>query len=194
MIKRPSPALVISVVALFVSLGGTGYAAIKITGKNVKDGSLTGKDVKNSSLRTADFKRGDLPAGPRGPQGQRGATGGQGPKGAAGVAGSARAYAHILVNSGGATVDPSRSKGITQANVTRIDTGALCVHGLPFTPRNGAGAADANQVQLVVVSIGFAPDAGVIGACGSSAQAVIAISTTGNSPAGADHAIYVELN
>jgi hypothetical protein len=89
---RPSPALVISLVALFVSLGGVGYAAVTITGKNVKNGSLTGtdiknssltgKDVKNSSLTTSDvknssllatdFKAGQLPRGATGPAGANG--------------------------------------------------------------------------------------------------------------------------
>jgi hypothetical protein len=57
---RPSPALVISLVALFVSLGGAGYAAITVTGKNVKNSSLTGKDVKNSSLTGSDVKNSSL--------------------------------------------------------------------------------------------------------------------------------------
>lgn len=46
---RPSPALVISLIALFVSLGGGAYA-LTVTGGQVKNGSLTGKDVKKDSL------------------------------------------------------------------------------------------------------------------------------------------------
>jgi hypothetical protein len=57
---RPSPALVISLVALFVSVGGVGYAAVTVTGKNVKNSSLTGKDVKNSSLSGTDIKNSSL--------------------------------------------------------------------------------------------------------------------------------------
>jgi hypothetical protein len=49
-LSRPTPALVIAVIALFVAMGGTGYAALKVTGKNVKNGSLSGKDVKKNSL------------------------------------------------------------------------------------------------------------------------------------------------
>ncbi len=49
-IRRPSPATAIALLALFVALGGTGWAAIRITGKSVKNGSLTGKDVKRNSL------------------------------------------------------------------------------------------------------------------------------------------------
>jgi hypothetical protein len=77
---RPSPSLVISIVALLVALGGTGYAAVQITGKNVKDGSLTGKDVKNKSLTKKDFK-GSI-TGAQGVQGAKGDNGDKGEPGA----------------------------------------------------------------------------------------------------------------
>jgi len=85
--RRPQPALVISLVALFVALGGTSYAAVAITGKNVKNGSLSGTDIKNGSLRGADVRNGSLSAGDlsastiallRGATGPRGATGAKG--------------------------------------------------------------------------------------------------------------------
>jgi len=47
--RRPSPALVISLIALFVSLGGGAYA-LTVTGGQVKNGSLTGKDIRRNSL------------------------------------------------------------------------------------------------------------------------------------------------
>jgi hypothetical protein len=74
---RPTPALVVAVLALVVALGGTSYAAATIgsaqiknnsvKGKDIKDGSLTGKDVKDGSLTGADvadgsLTRADLPA------------------------------------------------------------------------------------------------------------------------------------
>lgn len=98
--------MVISLIALFVALGGTSYAAITITGKNVKNGSLTGADLKNESVTTADikngslltkdFKAGQLPnftaastqPGPAGPKGDTGATGPAGPKGDKGDTGA----------------------------------------------------------------------------------------------------------
>jgi hypothetical protein len=63
----PSPALAIAIVALFVALGGTGYAATKlaansvgtkqikknaVTGSKVKKGSLTGSDINLAKLGT----------------------------------------------------------------------------------------------------------------------------------------------
>ena len=80
---RPTPATLISVLALVVATGGTSYAALSITGKDVvnqslsgkdiKNQSITGKDVKNASLKGKDFAAGQLPAGPQGPQGPAGA-------------------------------------------------------------------------------------------------------------------------
>jgi hypothetical protein len=40
----------VAYLALFAALGGTAYAAVTVTGKNIKDGTVTGRDVKNSSL------------------------------------------------------------------------------------------------------------------------------------------------
>lgn len=73
--------------ALFIALGGTSYAAITITGQNVKDGSLGSKDVRNSSLLARDFKAGQLPTGAQGIQGPQGPTGPQGQPGPAGPPG-----------------------------------------------------------------------------------------------------------
>jgi hypothetical protein len=55
-IHRPTPALIVAVVALFMALGGTSYAALKITGKNVQNSTLTGVDVKNKSLGAKEHK------------------------------------------------------------------------------------------------------------------------------------------
>ncbi|MEA2483932.1 MAG: hypothetical protein QOC55_1879 [Thermoleophilaceae bacterium] len=105
--SRLTFANVVSVLALFVALGGTATAAaVLITGKNVKDGTLTGKDIKNNSVGSVDikdgnllgkdFKAGQLPKGDQGPKGDPGANGTNGTNGAkgdTGTPGTARAYA-----------------------------------------------------------------------------------------------------
>ena len=76
---------VISTVCLFIALGGSAYAAVTITGKQVKDNSLTSADIRNGTLKSTDFGRGVLPpagssqAGAQGPQGERGPKGDAGP-------------------------------------------------------------------------------------------------------------------
>ena len=115
---RSSYANVVSTLALCIALGGTSYAAVAITGKDVKNGSLTGKDlkkgsltttqVKNRSLLAADFKLGELPAaGETGPQGPSGAQGAQGPPGPRGPAGYSP---ELFENEESSAVDASQSK------------------------------------------------------------------------------------
>ena len=93
--RSPSPALVVSLIALAVALGGTGYAVTKLPKNSVgtaqiKKDAVTGAKVKAGSLEASDFKAGQLPAGtpgaagatgPAGPTGATGATGPQGPAG-----------------------------------------------------------------------------------------------------------------
>lgn len=100
--RRPSPSLIVALLALALAAGGPAAAADftksvarLITGKQVKDNSLTGKDVKDGTLLARDFKRGQLPvgsaaggsAGPRGPEGERGPQGERGLPGADGAQG-----------------------------------------------------------------------------------------------------------
>lgn len=76
--RRPSPAVVVATVALFVALGGTSIAAVNALPRNsvgtiqLKQNAVTGAKVRNGSLLRADFKRGQIPAGPRGVQGPAG--------------------------------------------------------------------------------------------------------------------------
>jgi hypothetical protein len=59
----PSPAMVVAVAALVVSLGGTATAALVITGKSIKNGTVTGKDIRNHSLRGSDVRHDGLGGG-----------------------------------------------------------------------------------------------------------------------------------
>ena len=80
--KRPSPAFVLSCLAIVLSFTGGAVAATQIGGKQIKDGSITGKDIKNDSLTGKDIK-GDIrgPVGPRGPAGPSGSGGSGGVQG-----------------------------------------------------------------------------------------------------------------
>jgi len=64
-IGRPSPAMVVSLIALFVALTGTAYAieAGSITSRHVKDDSLRSEDIKDDTLSSADLKDGEAVAG-----------------------------------------------------------------------------------------------------------------------------------
>ena len=82
----------VAYLALFAALGGSAYAAVTVTGKQIKDGTVTGKDVKNRSLGASKFSAGALGSlagerGPAGPQGDRGPKGDKGDKGPIGEQG-----------------------------------------------------------------------------------------------------------
>jgi hypothetical protein len=62
-IPRPSVAIVVAFAALFTALGGTGYAALKITGASIINGTVTGLDVKNKSLGWQEHKPDSLGGG-----------------------------------------------------------------------------------------------------------------------------------
>ena len=92
-LHRPSPALAIAVLALFVALGGTGYAALNLPRNSVgskqlrksavrnvdiASNAVTGAKVRRRSLDSTDFKTGSLPRGPKGEQGAQGSPGASG--------------------------------------------------------------------------------------------------------------------
>jgi hypothetical protein len=73
----------VALVALFVALGGTSYAAVAL-----KKNSVTTKHVRDGTLKRADFARGQLPgAGAAGRDGSAGRDGAPGPAGHDGATG-----------------------------------------------------------------------------------------------------------
>jgi hypothetical protein len=56
---KPSPAIVVSVIALVFALGGSAYGLV-ITGRSIKNGTITGADVHNGSLSSRDMRRNSL--------------------------------------------------------------------------------------------------------------------------------------
>jgi hypothetical protein len=112
--RRPSPALVISIVALFVAMGGTGYAALKLPknsvgSKQIRTGAVGSSEVKNGSLTKKDFRAGQIPAGPRGLAGPAGTNGINGHDGGTGPRGPSDAWVSIS----GGPHDGSNSASVT---------------------------------------------------------------------------------
>jgi hypothetical protein len=138
----------IALVALFVALGGTSYAAMNLPAnsvgtKQLRAGAVTAKKVRAGSLLAIDFKAGQLPRGPQGTPGIQGSPGQQGQKGdpgqpgTPGAPGTARAYA--LVNVAAQFVGPH--PGFTAAS-QGASAGFFCL-----TP---AAGIDATQYRAVV--------------------------------------------
>jgi hypothetical protein len=58
--RRPSAALVVATVALFVALGGVGYAAATIGSAAIIDNSIKSQDFRNNNLRGKDVRTNTL--------------------------------------------------------------------------------------------------------------------------------------
>lgn len=141
-LRMPSPAMVVAIVALMVALGGSAYAAAKLNGKNIKNGTITGNKLKNKTIGTGKLSTSAVNA----------LKGQKGDAGAKGADGTALAFARVAFNG---TVDTSRSKGIGQANVTHTNPGVYCFSGLSFTPKNVVATLEApiNNNDLIYASI-----------------------------------------
>ena len=84
---RPTPSMIVSVIAVIIALSASAFAATQITSRQIKDGSIQLKDLSRKAkqrLRTP---------GPRGPKGDKGDKGDKGNKGDQGDRGPAGASA-----------------------------------------------------------------------------------------------------
>jgi hypothetical protein len=124
--RLPSPALVISAIALVLAVGGGSFALAltdnqkdKRIAKKVSNKQITkrapGLSVKHA--KTADSATNANHAT---------------------SADSANPIAFAQVSASGSVI-AANSRGITQANVTHPGTGTYCFGGLGFTPKGGAG-------------------------------------------------------
>jgi hypothetical protein len=57
-LRTPSPALVISIIALCVALGGSAYAATVITSKDIKNGTIQNVDIKKGTIQSTRLSSG----------------------------------------------------------------------------------------------------------------------------------------
>jgi hypothetical protein len=103
---RPSPAMVVALIALFVAMGGVGYAAATIGSAQIKNNSVRGKDLKNYSITGKDIKK----------DGIGGVTVMESRLGTVPTAGALNQTA--VINSGGATV-----RGRSVSSSARTGTG-----------------------------------------------------------------------
>ena len=144
--SRLTYANVMATIAVFLALGGSAYAALRITGANVVNGSLTGLDIKDNSmsgkdvkgiqsadivdgsLLAQDFKAGQLPEGPQGPQGLQGVAGTNGKDGNPG------------------------SPGPPSANMLTGRINNIVTSGTSFIAPSGDSAADTTSTALKMLS------------------------------------------
>ena len=96
--RRPSPAMVVALIALFVAMGGVSYG--------VATGSIDGREIKNSTIKTGDLRNNDI----RGTDIRRGTITGSD------VGSNALSGADISESSLGKVASASRADSATTAN------------------------------------------------------------------------------
>ena len=132
---------VMATIAVFVALGGTGYAATKLTGRDIQDATLTSKDVKDRSLLKRDFKPGQLPAGAKGDKGDQGPQGTQGIQGVQGIQGEQGEQ--------GETGAPGSAKGWMRVNPSDAAVGGVRTTPMSSPPPHSKGVISVVQPDRV---------------------------------------------
>ena len=160
--SRLTFANVVASLALFIALGGSSYAALTVTGRNVPDGSLSGRDIRNQSvtgrdvsgLTAADFRSGVLAAlqGPAGLPGLAGAKGEPGAPGAPGPAGQTGAAGPAGANGADGADGADGVDGEDGTDGARGATGAQGATGPqgPAGPSAGSGAQADPEPDIAV--------------------------------------------
>lgn len=132
---------VVSCIALFVALGGTGYAALRlprdsVTSRELRAGAVGSSEVRDGTIRVQDLycprvsgtpPRTCLASLEQGPAGPPGVQGPSGPPGPAGLAG-------VIVVVGKSAVDSNASKTAT----ARCPEGKVALSGYPGIELPGA--------------------------------------------------------
>ena len=119
----------VAYLALFVALGGTSYAAIRLPAnsvgtKQVTKNAIVSSKVRNGSLLRQDFKAGQLPTG----SGAQGAAGPAGATGATGATGSADPSAFYTKSEADGAFLGKTAKAADADTLDGIDAAGL-VHG-----------------------------------------------------------------
>jgi hypothetical protein len=172
--RRPSFPAVISVLALFIALGGTSYAVIKLPAKSVgnrelKNNAVTASKIRNGSIGLADLSSSGV-RGPRGPEGPAGASG-------AGAGGPATIPPvspwQVLVFAG---IWTNYGSGFDTAAFRTDQLGKVHLRGL--VTKNGA--LPTKEDTIATLPAGYRPKARMIFAVGSGSAGRVDVLPNGD--------------
>jgi hypothetical protein len=157
--SRLSFANVTSVLALFIALGGTGYAAITLPANSVGSKQIRGKAVGTSELRRGAVRSSDIrdrsvrlrDISTSARTSLRGQTGPQGPPGASGVTLRAAVPAGGTVQRGNAT-SAAHVGGTNEYRVTFAQDITTCVATATLATVSVSGGADQPAAGRITVN------------------------------------------
>lgn len=161
-LRRPSPSMAVSILALVIATSGTSVAAAGLIGSadvkndslksaDIKDNSLKGRDIKNGSLGGWELRDGSVKERDLSEDALAGVKGDAGPAGPAGPAGVGR---WALVDATGTIISQSGGFTVTAAYPTLApmgaDTAGLRANGNVYI---NAGENLSNNGVLAVVAL-----------------------------------------
>jgi len=169
--RRPSFPTVISLIALFVALGGTSYAVIKLPARSVGNRELKSNAVTSAKIRAQSVARSDLSPSAR--VGSRGPRGPAGPSGSTGDVGAPEPWKALPF------VSPwsSLGEGYPNAAFRKDQHGRVFLHGVAHKEPGAPVLGDV----IAVLPAGYRPS----GTC------VFSPTTSGSNPAGTDSRLQV---
>lgn len=197
--SRLTFANVTSVVALFVALGGSSYAALKLPKASVgptqlRDDAVTSSKVKQGSLTLSDFRRSQRAAlqglpgrsGAAGTPGTPGTPGAKGPKGDAGPGGHLGRALYVTKRS---HTDLPAAADLTIASLDAIPAGSYLLVGhtaaANFTASAGyvrCGIRSAGKDSFGASNLGSATAVGVSSAFSVVGQVFVSLPVTSSQP------------
>jgi hypothetical protein len=139
---RPSPALVISIIALIAALGGTAYAAGHINGSSIAGQSISGHKLKKNTLNGNQINNQKLGTVP--------------------TAKTATNVHWVVANNPAGANNVSLARANT-SGVTLQETGGAVTVNFPFDVSGCANVAARNNVGTTVPGAGTAQTNGVSG-------------------------------
>jgi len=179
---RPSPALVISFIALSVSISGVAWAAATIGTSDIKNGAVTKKKLHKNAVTTNKIKNdavtgakakessfGQVPNANHADNANHANTADNANK--ADRATDANTIAYGMFEADGTTSAANRVKNLSNANVTNPAAGTYCFDGLSFTPLSAMVTGDSGFGFIdTLASVRIAtPTGGALAPCPATA-------------------------
>jgi hypothetical protein len=147
--SRLSYANITATLALFIALGGTGYAAITLPRNSVGAKQIRSKAVRSSEIRNRAVKLRDIARPAR--NSLRGQQGPPGPAGAPAVT------EHVQVNSGGGATGTGRVTHTTEDGLYSVTFNrdvAGCAYAATLAAVPGGGVPEPSAGRITVASAG----------------------------------------
>lgn len=195
-VRRPSPALVVAIIALVAAMAGTGWAAFKLPRHSVghaqlKKNAVTSSNVRDRSLLARDFRPGQLPSGGRGGTGATGPRGARGPRGRTGARGPVGPTAVTASALGDPPAGVGAFSAIATATITTTTSGRLLVNGSSPVATVTCGATACSQsYELFVDGQPIAKTTYTLSAgAGASRTSAVAIAGIKDSVAAGAHTV-----